>query len=609
MTVRSEESTGPAQGQGSARSKGDSQEHGLLGGLFPLRDRQILLRSEQGVRSLRISRKRQLAAFGTLAGLVVWAVAATTGMVVNHTQIAEQRVVIRDMELGYAELVSDMSNRRGSLEAVNQRLARHEVTAESLRSRNDAVQAELASLADDLAGSEAARADLIASRAALEAELLATQRQVEALAVERRATEAELAGLMEELRDRESAVRALRDERTALQRELAQRDQALDAADQFAEALEAQISELGSAVQNAYGAVDTLMRERDGLRETVGLQSRDLADAADREGELRTQLRAAWYNLATISMERDDLLTEQGHLLAARERADRAAALADREVRHLAGLLTASYHNAAVLAAERDRLLDDSGGLVAEVERLDRELRHLRGSQEQILAEIRGRADEHISDVRDGLAFTGLNVDDLLSRLRGEAGRDTGGPMIPLIPDQLHQDPDWAEALDVVSLVGRAAELRDVVNRLPVATPVRGNYRVSSGFRTRRDPFTGRTSRHLGIDFAGPRRSNIYASAPGRVIHAGRQGAFGNLVEIEHGLGIVTRYAHLHAIDVRIGQEVDRGQRIGLLGCTGRCTGPHLHYEVLVNGEHRDPANFLRAGRHVFQIAQQAERH
>lgn len=605
MTGRPDDSAGGSAGR---------REHGTDGGwwrrlgLPSFKDRQILLRSEQGVRSLKISRRTQVGAALGASALVVWAVVATTGLVASQWHVAEQRTVLQELELGYADLIANMSSRGGALEAVNRRLIRQELVTERLQTRNDEVLAEVESLAAELGVSEAARDDLLASRATLDRQLRETQQRLEALALERRAAEAELAGLLEELQARENNIRALHDERASLERELARRDDALLAASGFTEALEGQIADLGAAVQEAYAAVETLMQERDRLRNTVHAQRSDLAGAETQEEELRTLLQAAWTSLASVSQERDTLRDERGTLLAERDRRMRGEAAALAQAQQLGDLLNLSYLNAAVLGAERDELLDQHGGLVAQVERLENELFTLRHSQEQILAEIRGRADDHIHEVQTGLAFTGLNVDDLLNRLRGEAGRDTGGPMIPALPEALHADPDWAEALDVVSLVGRAAELRDVINRLPVSTPVRGSYRLTSGFGTRRDPFTGQSARHLGMDFAAPRRTSIYASAPGRVIHAGRQAAYGNLVEIDHGLGLITRYAHLHAIDVRVGDEVERGERIGLLGCTGRCTGPHLHYEVLVNGQQRDPANFLRAGRHVFEIAQQAER-
>ena len=119
-------------------------------------------------------------------------------------------------------------------------------------------------------------------------------------------------------------------------------------------------------------------------------------------------------------------------------------------------------------------------------------------------------------------------------------------------------------------------------------TPVDGA-RLSSGFGLRLHPILGFSRLHRGLDFAAPTGTPVLASASGRVIRAGWAGGYGQTVDIDHGRGIVTRYAHLSRMDVRPGQQVAQGQRIGAVGSTGLSTGPHLHYEVIRNGEPVDP--------------------
>ena len=110
------------------------------------------------------------------------------------------------------------------------------------------------------------------------------------------------------------------------------------------------------------------------------------------------------------------------------------------------------------------------------------------------------------------------------------------------------------------------------------------------------DPFLGRPAIHTGIDLRGDVGEPVHATATGRVSIAGREGGYGNMVEISHGNGLATRYGHLSAIDVKVGQTVRIGEVIGKIGSTGRSTGPHLHYETRINGEAVDPQKFLRAG-------------
>jgi murein DD-endopeptidase MepM/ murein hydrolase activator NlpD len=120
-----------------------------------------------------------------------------------------------------------------------------------------------------------------------------------------------------------------------------------------------------------------------------------------------------------------------------------------------------------------------------------------------------------------------------------------------------------------------------------------------SQFGRRIDPFTGRLAFHSGLDMAGPTGSKIYATADGKVEFTGRQGAYGIMVDIAHGFGLSTRYAHLSQILVEDGQAVKKGQVIAIQGSTGRSTGAHLHYEVRYKDQPLDPRKFLNAGRYV----------
>ena len=131
---------------------------------------------------------------------------------------------------------------------------------------------------------------------------------------------------------------------------------------------------------------------------------------------------------------------------------------------------------------------------------------------------------------------------------------------------------------------------------VPVRKPVAGEVDMSSPFGMRLDPFLGRPAIHTGIDLRGEIGEPVHATATGKVSIAGREGGYGNMVEINHGNGLATRYGHLSEIDVKVGQTVRIGEVIGKIGSTGRSTGPHLHYETRINGEAVDPQKFLRAG-------------
>jgi len=126
---------------------------------------------------------------------------------------------------------------------------------------------------------------------------------------------------------------------------------------------------------------------------------------------------------------------------------------------------------------------------------------------------------------------------------------------------------------------------------IPSIWPVRGL--ITAGFGQRMDPFTGEGAFHTGVDIAALDGTPVSAAADGILFFAGAEAGYGNEALIDHGYGITTKYAHLKALYVVVGEEVSRGQVIGVVGMTGRTTGPHLHYEVLVSGTPVNPARYL----------------
>jgi len=163
---------------------------------------------------------------------------------------------------------------------------------------------------------------------------------------------------------------------------------------------------------------------------------------------------------------------------------------------------------------------------------------------------------------------------------------------LSLISSQLDQQ---------VSLLSEAWTQESLwLKHLPIQAPVLAEHHVSSGFGLRRDPFTRALSRHEGVDFVAPTGTPVVSTAPGRVVQAGYRGAYGYMVDVEHEWGFTTRYAHLRRILVKVGDEVEVGQTVGLLGNTGRSTGPHLHYEVRFRDRPIPPE-----ADHVIRVARQ----
>jgi murein DD-endopeptidase MepM/ murein hydrolase activator NlpD len=186
--------------------------------------------------------------------------------------------------------------------------------------------------------------------------------------------------------------------------------------------------------------------------------------------------------------------------------------------------------------------------------------------------------------------FADLGVDPGKQKVEG----GMGGPFVPF---RLASNPTAFERqVHRVSLARAQAErLSRALTTLPIRQPME-DMDTTSGFGVRIDPFVGRPAMHAGQDFRGDIGDPIRATAAGEVVSAGWNGGYGKMVEIDHGNGLSTRYGHMSAVEVKVGQHVKVGQVVGRLGNTGRSTGPHLHYETRVDGDAVDPQKFLRVG-------------
>jgi murein DD-endopeptidase MepM/ murein hydrolase activator NlpD len=194
----------------------------------------------------------------------------------------------------------------------------------------------------------------------------------------------------------------------------------------------------------------------------------------------------------------------------------------------------------------------------------------------------------------------GFDADALaLPALPGNPKGGVGGPFIPLTADP--GAPGFDKALASTARdVGEMDRLNRLLPILPLRAPLIGEAAVSSPFGYRRDPFLGLAELHPGVDLVQEYGAEVHATAGGRVTHAGPMGGYGDMVEIDHGNGLVTRYGHLSEVLVAEGQQVTAAAILGRIGSTGRSTGPHLHYEVRVDGEPVDPERFLQAGAPLF---------
>ncbi|NML89843.1 M23 family metallopeptidase [Sphingobium sp. TB-6] len=222
-------------------------------------------------------------------------------------------------------------------------------------------------------------------------------------------------------------------------------------------------------------------------------------------------------------------------------------------------------------------------------------LLQLDARQRRFAALLTGAVQQRADKAAAAIRSFGLNPDSLARN----AARAQGGPFVPwegqdAMPGEFEK---LAKALSRMEFL--EASLLAIPSGKPTATPM-----LSSSYGYRSDPFNGHAAFHAGLDFPGSMGQPILAAASGKVSFVGQRSGYGNVVEVTHGNGLMTRYAHLSAFDARVGQPVTRGEKIARMGSTGRSTGPHLHFEVRVNGNPINPRRFLEARKDVLQIQQ-----
>lgn len=395
----------------------------------------------------------------------------------------------------------------------------------------------------------------------------------------------------------------LRKERDQLVGSLQARGLALADLTETNSELQSNASRLQSSLDEALARSNRLGAKKAELELQADRLVQQLAGANRSRSELDRQLAALQTAKLAAEHQSKSLLERQDHLensvIEYRERLARATARQRVRETRISNLT----EELAAARGEEDRLKTDKIRLVARVASLERQLGEMQRAQETLVKRLSERTQLSVDTMEKTVSMTGLDVDQLLAQVQTDSSSlGRGGPFIPgeFLGSGINGEKFKSSVALLDLHIGRWEALEQIVRTLPLVAPLE-QFRLSSGFGYRKDPLNGRKAVHAGLDFSAPTRTPIFATSSGKVLFAGWRGRYGRTVEIDHGLGVRSRYAHLKKILVKPGQEVDHRQKIGLVGSSGRSTGPHLHYEVLVNDKPVDPMKFLRAGKHVFK--------
>lgn len=348
----------------------------------------------------------------------------------------------------------------------------------------------------------------------------------------------------------------------------ARAEEALAAQDRFNAALD-QISVMQSELLTS----ETRRRE---LETGIDVIQTTLRDTMKDQKAIRTEV-------ATLKEQ----MAEGGTALA-------AAATGEAPMGFLADAL-------ARTSAERDQVIADAQDALLRADEMEQQIALMKEQNDQIFRQLEEAMTVSVAPLDKMFRAAGMPTDRIIDQVRrGYSGQ--GGPLTPLSFSTRGQEPsaDELRANRLLNQMDRLNLYRIAAQRAPFATPVKSAFRFTSGFGFRRDPKTGGRRMHKGVDFAAKTGTPIYATADGTVVHAGWSSGYGRLVKIQHEFGIETRYAHLSSMNVKVGQRVSRGQKIGGMGASGRVTGVHLHYEVRVGGKAVNPMIYIKAANDVF---------
>lgn len=335
------------------------------------------------------------------------------------------------------------------------------------------------------------------------------------------------------------------------------------------------ISDVSGTLKRSHHHLVGLLAQNDRLRvEIDGIKQQLTGSESKRASQLQRQ---------------QELMQQLARLEGSLEDSEKQSSRVTQTLDQTKSKLTATMIERSEIASTRD-------GLKQQVKEMEERIALLRDSHQTALIKVTRRTVRDIRKIEGIITKTGLNVKTLLKRINPEAYA-VGGPFVPVGKNGSILD-EGQTALD--RHLAHWEDLQKLIKNLPLVAPL-DHYKLGSPYGRRKDPINNKWAMHKGADLSAKSRTPIYATAGGKIVYRGWKGRYGRLVEIDHGFGIRTRYGHMRRISVRRGQTVKIGQKIGQVGTSGRSTGPHVHYEIILNGKQINPIKFIEAGKDVFK--------
>ena len=414
-------------------------------------------------------------------------------------------------------------------------------------------------------------------------------------------------------------------------------------------------------ISNAHSNYRSLLNEVSDYQARFSLLTKELQknhammlDLVETNATLQLNLRDTQTKLQTSRRQQAEVTSAKNELRDKLSSIEGELAGLNGRNFELRGNLSVITKDLQSVVSERNKAVDTNAKLKNQVVQLEQEIGRLHATETEVIQRLAKRTQDGITFMERIFARAGIKADEFLAEIASnardvvpaarddevepdesaenadgpsndaaEAERDEnefelasaeagsemavgrtsigqGGPFFATTPVAESGEKLKVSLTTLEERLGRWEDLRQLLRSSPLPAPL-DSYQISSEFGKRRDPINSRWAMHYGVDLRAPMSSTVMATAPGKVTFAGSENKYGRLVEIDHGRGFKTRYAHLSKINVKVGQKVDVRTTIGLLGNSGRSTGAHVHYEVSHNGKPVDPMRFIKAGKYVYK--------
>ncbi len=578
-----------------------------LGGLLrrAFAAREILIRAADGrVRYITLSSRLQLTATLFSVLMLGWVGFSSFGVLVKELRLATFDDDREKAKVAYIDMLNDLADYYDQFATLTDKLDERDPGVFDFVGQLRDERPSAGSLRDLVGQADPAAPggdDMLAYEAGLTRVLdLNKKMSGNAADLERRLKTSEqaltgnIAELKERLRLSEEEATRIEEMRERIGRQLEEGQRRLAMANDQSGNLSITLGVLRSRLGDAQKNEGEFARHQASLNAQIASLARQLDATRDARSQIEERVSTLSQQLSTTGNDKEALEKELVSLRAefgtVREERDRFAQQMDSVQEALASAI-----------GQRNALQSARAELSGRVTELEEHLATIEANQDGLFQRIVERTRDGVDGIEKIVAMTGVSVDRLVRRAKGEMAVAKGGPFVPVMGrGEGVSEVMLASVANLDDEVERWEHLQLVLKSLPLSAPI-DQYSVGSRFGKRKDPFNGRLAMHEGQDLSAAAGTPIMSTAPGKVVFAGWRGNYGRMVEIDHGLGIHTLYAHMKALAVEKGDVVDYRQKIGLLGSSGRSTGPHVHYEILIDDVPLDPVNFLKAGRYVFK--------